>query len=483
MTNYSELAILGVLGLLLSSGAIYIVLRFSQKPNFAGRELEAHHTHQNPIPRLGGIGLAIAFTGGAGWFLACSETSGSQAPIKHLFIVAIAMFGLGLWDDLFSLGAKRKLLGQIFLASCAYFWGIEITTLSNPINHHTIELGFWAWPVTVFWLVATTNLINLIDGVDGLAGGICLMLMVLLVGVGGANGGVAWIAATMAGGLLGFLRFNFPPARIYLGDGGAYFMGFLTGALTIINAQKGTVFAALIAPLFVMALPILDTSLAILRRGLKGLPLFSPDRRHIHHRLLDAGISRRQLVLGAYVFTAFFLFLGFAVCWNEGSHLAILVGIGVVFILIAAGRLNFSREWFSVGSVVGNSLAMRSEVQYVLAQKRWLLLETARAPDLASLNADTAFIAEKIGYAAVRIRMPEGEKVWNFAPTDEHSWTFRQKLPSQPDCFIELTSAAKGAEISPAVSPFRDRNTFIVLSELLANGWIKAHNGWRVRHK
>ena len=205
MTNYSELAILGVLGLFLSSGAIYVVLRFSQKPNFAGRELEAHHTHQTPIPRLGGIGLAVAFTVGFVMFLTFGDANGKQDIIKHLFVVGLGMFGLGLWDDLFSLGAKRKLLGQISIASCAYFWGIEITTLSNPINHHSIELGFWAWPVTVFWLVATTNLINLIDGVDGLAGGICLMLMVLLVGVGGANGGVAWIAATMAGGLLGFV--------------------------------------------------------------------------------------------------------------------------------------------------------------------------------------------------------------------------------------------------------------------------------------
>jgi UDP-GlcNAc:undecaprenyl-phosphate GlcNAc-1-phosphate transferase len=125
-----------------------------------------------------------------------------------------------------------------------------------------------------------TNLINLIDGVDGLAGGICLMLMSLLVFMGGGAGPTSFIAAGMAGALLGFLRFNFPPARIYMGDGGAYFLGFLIGCISITSSQKGTIFAALSAPLFVLALPILDTLLAILRRGLRRRKLVRSDTKH-----------------------------------------------------------------------------------------------------------------------------------------------------------------------------------------------------------
>src|SRR5204862_6919984 len=148
-----------------------------------------------------------------------------------------------------------------------------------------------------------TNLISLVDGVDGLAGGICLMLMALLSYVGHVNGSFVLLTAGMAGALLGFLRFNFPPARIYMGDGGAYFLGFQIGVFSIASSQKGAIFGALAAPLFVLALPILDVALAILRRGFRGLPIFRPDRSHIHHRLIGMGLSRRKVVVSIYALT------------------------------------------------------------------------------------------------------------------------------------------------------------------------------------
>jgi UDP-GlcNAc:undecaprenyl-phosphate GlcNAc-1-phosphate transferase len=483
MTGFSQLALVGVLGLMLAAGSTWLVLRLFLTRKFSPRAPEAHHIHQVVIPRLGGIGLAVAFTAAAGLFLAGGGPENSRWEIKNLLATALAMFALGLWDDLRPLGARRKLAGQIIIASIAFFLGIGITKMTVPFSHDALDLGLWAWPVTVLWLVATTNLINLIDGVDGLAGGICLMLMILLVGVSGVAGGVAWIAAAMIGGLLGFLWFNFPPARIYLGDGGAYFMGFLIGGLTIISSQKGTILAALIAPLFVLALPILDTSVAILRRGLQGLPLFRPDRRHIHHRLLDSGISRRQLVLGAYIFTAFFLFLGFTVFWSEGEQMPILLGVGAFFILLAAGRLSFSREWFAVGHVLGNSLSMRAEIQYALAQKRWLILEGGRCSDLATLGEDTAFIARKIGFATVCIRLGDDEKNWRFTDApDENGWRFRQNLPGRADCHIELTAHAPGPGTTCTTNLIQNENTFRILAELLAGGWAKAVARWELRH-
>lgn len=144
----------------------------------------------------------------------------------------------GVVDQISALGAKRKLFGQLAIAFAAYWLGIEINRFQIPFTGHIVDLGLWSWPVTVFWLVALTNLINLIDGVDGLAGGICLMLMVLLVYVGGGNGDLSFIAAGMAGALAGFLWFNFPPARIYMGDSGAYFLGFLIGCKTIVGFKK-----------------------------------------------------------------------------------------------------------------------------------------------------------------------------------------------------------------------------------------------------
>ena len=484
MTVFSQLALLGLLGLMVASGSTLLVLRLFRTRKLGDRRPEAHHTHQAVIPRLGGIGLALAFAFAAGLFLAGGGPDSCRTETKNLLATALAMFVLGLWDDLRPIGARRKLVGQILIASIAFFLGISITKITVPFSHNVLDLGLWAWPMTVLWLVATTNLINLIDGVDGLAGGICLMLMILLVVVGGGSC-VAWIAAAMIGALLGFLWFNFPPARIYLGDGGAYFMGFLIGGLTIISSQKGTILAALIAPLFVLALPILDTTVAILRRGLQGLPLFRPDRRHIHHRLLSSGISRRRLVLGAYIFTAFFLFLGFAVFWSQGEQLAILLGFGALFILFAAGRLSFSREWFSVGHILGNSLGRRAEIQYALAQKRWLILEGSRCPDLASLGEDTAFVARKIGFATIRIRIGDDEKYWCFTETaaDENCWHFRQTLPGRADCHIELTASATKPGAAHAPNQIHDKNTFSILGELLAGGWAQAVAAWEIRRR
>src|ERR1035437_706114 len=183
-----------------------------------------------------------------------------------------------------------------------------------------------------------TKLINLIDGVDGLAGGICLLLMTLLAYVGYQGGTFALLASGMAGALLGFLAFNFPPARIYLGDGGAYFLGFQIGLFSILSSHKGTVFAALTAPLFVLALPILDTALAILRRGLRGLPIFRPDRQHIHHHLLGMGLSRRKVELYLYAVTLIFLAMGFAAFWSRGHLVPVLLGLATLILLVCAGR-------------------------------------------------------------------------------------------------------------------------------------------------
>src|ERR1017187_6695703 len=300
MATVENLLICALAGFAVSFGVIGFIIRAWRRRQPSPRSAELHHAHnpdQLPVPRFGGIALAVAFA-----VLICLPLNflfGFQTDSLRWVIasMALAMFGLGLWDDLRALGAKRKLAGQLVIASAAYFLGLGIHQFKIPLADRIIDLGFYAWPVTVFWLVAMTNLIKLIDGVDGLAGGIALMLMILLSAIGSGMEIVSLIAAGMAGALLAFLRFNFPPARIYLGDGGAYFLGFLIGGLTIYNSQKGTVVAALIAPLFVLALPILDTSLAILRRGMRGLPLFRPDRKHIHHRLLSLGYSRRTVVL------------------------------------------------------------------------------------------------------------------------------------------------------------------------------------------
>jgi len=474
-----SLAILGVLlGLAISHA---FVLLISQANGMGEAARDPHHTHKVPVPRLGGIALAGAMISVV---LVFTVFHGSQFLLdseRWLVIAAsLAMFGLGLWDDFFALGARRKLLGQVVIASAAWYCGIAISQFRIPLADHIIDLGLWSWPITVFWLVAMTNLINLIDGVDGLAGGICLMLMVLLLYVTNQTGSLPVIAAGMIGALVGFLRYNFPPARIYMGDGGAYFLGFLIGCITIATSQKGTILAGLVAPLFVLALPIIDTSLAILRRGLRGLPLFRPDRNHIHHRLLALGHSRRKVVLGIYGFTAFFLVLGFATYCLHGQFFALILGIGALTVIVLAGKFSFSREWFSVGRVLGNSMVSRADVQYGMCLTRWLALEGSRVQSVDDLAEDVVFIARKLGFSSLRLRLEDGEKAWQLNEVmPAHQDVLRHELPGHGNCVLELGYARPESSGVPlAAGHVISESTYSVLADLLAEGWARAVSDW-----
>ena len=490
--EWIELFIGGLVGLATSLSLIPIILQASRRYGLASQAREAHHTHQFPVPRLGGIALAGALVAVVLVF-SFLEPGFLQNRERWLVIPAsLAMFALGLWDDLSALGARRKLLGQILIASVTFFCGLGIAHFRIPFTEHILDLGWWAWPVTVLWLVAMTNLINLIDGVDGLAGGICLMLMILLVYVSQQTGFVPLITAGMAGALLGFLRFNFPPARIYLGDGGAYFLGFLIGCLTIVSSQKGTLFAALATPLFVLALPIIDTSLAILRRGMRGLPLFRPDRKHIHHRLLSLGYSRRKVVLGLYGFTAFFLVLGFFAFFSRAQFFPLFLGIGMLAIILTARRFSFSREWFSIGRVLGNSLESRADIQYAISLTCWLALEGTRAPTIEQLAGDVVFIARKLGFARVLIRLEDEEKTWQLNDRRNEQCqlrrqSFQHKLPGHNYCYLELCVTCPDPKQTPAPEVCNlseaTLNKFSILAELVAEGWGKAVDDWKKLHK
>lgn len=473
-------------GLATSYGLIVLILHWSRRSNFNGRAIELHHSHTIPVPRLGGIALAGAMVVVTLLFYCLSGTGFLQHNGRWALIPgSLAMFGLGLLDDLLGLGARRKLLGQIAIASAAFFCGISIAHFKIPLTDQIIDLGLWAWPVTVIWLVAMTNLINLIDGADGLAGGICFMLMILLIYVGLQGSSVPVIAAGMAGALLAFLRFNFPPARIYMGDGGAYFLGFFIGATTIVSSQKGTIVAALIAPLFVLALPILDTSVAILRRGLQGLPVFRPDRKHIHHRLLAAGHSQRKVVLGLYIFTAIFLLLGFSIFLLHAQYLPLLLGLGALTVFFTARQFNFSREWMMVGRVLGNSLEARQDIRYAISLSGWLALEGKRAISLAALAEDVVFVARKLGFDNVQIRLEDAEKGWRLTGANPQNCRhFRHAVSGHKHCFLELGVAPKPASRRPAIGVSINSTAISdILADLLAEAWGRALNDWRRLHR
>ncbi len=464
------------LGLAVTWPLVPIIIRRSQAAAVA-RGNSFHQTHTVPVPRFGGLALAIAF---ALVVLAAHlvlDIPGDRLNANlGLVLTALAMFALGFADDIRPLGARKKLLGQILIAIVAALWVSRIQVFMHPLTGQTLELGAWGLVITVFWLVAFTNLINLIDGIDGLAVGISLMLMALLAYVGSGLGPNLPVccAAGMVGALLALLRFNFPPAKIYLGDGGAYFLGFLIGILSMRQSQKGTVVAALVAPLFALALPILDVTLAILRRGFKGVPIFRADRKHLHHRLMDEGFSRRGTVLILYGFSVICLLMAFGVFWSKGRWVPIAFGFLCLLLLLAASRLNFARQWFAVWRVVGDSIEVRKEAQYALALGQWFELEAERSATAEALWLEYEFLVRKVGFAAVHLETDGWRQTWASGAAGPPPEVVKRRVALHHNTQQALEFAVDPARMSVRM--------FDQLTDLAAEAWMRGVNRWESVH-
>jgi UDP-GlcNAc:undecaprenyl-phosphate GlcNAc-1-phosphate transferase len=296
--------------------------------------------HSQPIPRLGGVAIVLAFFAPLTGLILLDTglTSGLMVEptrIVALFIGGLAIAALGLFDDLKGADARQKFAVQIAVALFMWVLGYRIEILSNPFGGQ-IELGWLSLPVTLFWFVGVMNAVNLIDGLDGLAGGIGLISVTTLLILALMDGNVlaALMCACLAGSLIGFLFFNFNPARIFMGDTGSLFLGFILAAFSISTSSKGSTVIALSVPLLVLALPLADTLLAIGRRVRARRPIFSADQEHIHHRLLRAGLTHRGAVLVLYAVAI--SFSGFAILTRVASKP--VAGL----ILLAAGILLFA---------------------------------------------------------------------------------------------------------------------------------------------
>ena len=340
---------------------------------------EGRKRQETPIPRIGGIPLMFSLVLGVMVILWLQPLRSFEwFPI---LLGSILMFGLGLWDDIQPLGAKKKLVGQIAIASLVTSLGLGIEKFSLP-SYGTIELGAWSAPLTILWLIAIPNIVNLIDGFDGLAGGLGLFMSLTLglVGYYSEHLGLAWFAFTLAGALMGFLIFNFPPARIYLGDGGAYLIGFTIAVLSLSSSHKGSVAAALLVTVVGLGLPILDTSFALARRALRGFPLFHADDEHVHHRLEKMGISKRRILFGLYGICVILSLIGLTIFWNKGGTLPIAIGLGVFFLMVLGVVRHFLRvrSWQDVHQQMKRVLSRRQAVQYTVLQAKLLVLEVER---------------------------------------------------------------------------------------------------------
>lgn len=310
----------------------------------------ARRVNKTPIPRMGGIAIfcaiILSFGLGAlgshllGWKL--FSTSAWDERLNYPLIIGSfsVIFATGLVDDKFSLSPPQKLLGQVIAAVLAVCGGLIIDEVIDPIHYARISLGWLAYPVTVVYLVAYTNIFNLIDGLDGLASGIAgiASLTMWVVSTLAGHMDAAAFAIILAGACLGFLRYNFNPASIFLGDSGSLLIGFVLGSISLLSVSRVAGLTAIIVPLVIAGIPIIDTFSAIVRRGRAHVSIGHADKGHIHHRLLSAGFNQRQTVLVMYAWTAI-------LCVSAVVMMQVAIGPRIlIFILLVVASFMFARH-------------------------------------------------------------------------------------------------------------------------------------------
>ncbi|MFS8892608.1 glycosyltransferase family 4 protein [Synechococcus sp. R55.2] len=346
--------------------------------------------HRQPMVRLGGVSIffgnlvALLLLWGAGAF------GGLRTELEYeiwgVTIGGVLFFLIGLADDLFHLSPFSRLLMQFGVAAAAWGVGVRIEFISLPGR------GIWPFPVwlslliTLFWLVGMANAINFMDGLDGLAAGVSgiAAVVMLIVTLLLDRPAAAMLAAALAGACLGFLRYNFNPAQIFMGDGGAYFLGFSLAGFGVIGVAKGVTTLAVALPFFILAVPILDMSTVILKRLARGKSPFHPDKGHLHHRLLKAGLSQRHSVLLIYAMTLWggSLALALAGLPAGGTYLggASLVLAGVAWGLGNGNELCPRRTGPNRNMLLRNAVATRNVKKIELG-----LFSIARLPRLEAL--------------------------------------------------------------------------------------------------
>ncbi|MFO8026113.1 MAG: MraY family glycosyltransferase [Opitutales bacterium] len=449
---------------------IYVSLRSGLGVSQGGH-IQHHHTHAGVVPRIGGLGIVVGFTATYLFCFFFLDKQDNRSLIHYsVFAGGVAAFLLGFIDDIKPLGAKVKLLAQIIIALFAHHAGLQIETIQVPFLELTVHLGLFGIFITIGWIVALMNLINLIDGLDGLAGGVGLMLMCLLAYLAFQGGTVfpLILSLGMCGAILGFLFHNFPPAKVYMGDSGAYLIGYVIAAISLLNSEKGTILAALIAPVLALALPICDVAFAIIRRGLKGLPLFRPDRGHIHHRLIASGLSRQHTVLVLYAVSLLALVAGLLAFTAQGRYLPVFLGFIFVGVLFLLRRQKMSTA--CVGRIVSESFEARQDTKNALHLRDWLALEAVRADTGEHLWSDYHFVLKKIGFCRAELRIGETQRSFYLPHSahDEPEYLWQETHPVSSG--VTLTLYAEKDNFS--------ERQFHLISDIACEAWSLAAAQW-----
>ena len=324
-----------------AAGLTPLVARLAVAWGWMDRPDGGRKLHRTPVPAVGGVAVFGAFVlAGASLQLAerrfITDLTAFRGMWAPLVLAALLVGAVGLLDDARGVRPLSKLVVQVAASSYLFLSGFQITGISNPFGG-AVDLGAFALPVTVLWLVGMSNALNLIDGLDGLAAGLALVSTMGLLAAAGVSG--RWetvlVAGALAGALLGFLPYNFSPARVFLGDCGALPVGFVLAAIAVKSSIKASAAIAVAVPLLALALPILDVGLAVVRRVVRRRPVFEGDRDHIHHRLVDLGLTPRRAVITLYGVAVLFTSLALAIAMGP-RHVAWAVA-AVALLLVWAG--------------------------------------------------------------------------------------------------------------------------------------------------
>ena len=337
----SQELILKIIGMILVTFISSVILiPFVKKVAFKINAIDipgGRHIHQKTTPKLGGLAIFFSFL--LGYMIFGTHSSTMNAVLIGSFIIIL----LGVFDDIVELGPLSQFIGQLIASSIIVFYGgLLIQELGIKAFHIYINFHWFSYPLTIFFILGCINCINLIDGLDGLSGGICSIyyLTIGIIAIIQNKTGLDFVLAfTMLGAVLGFLVYNFNPASIFAGDCGSNFMGFMVAVIALLGFKNVTM-TSFIIPLVILAIPILDTLFAIIRRFLKHQSLFKGDKYHIHHQLLNRNFSVKQTVFIIYIIDALFAFASILYILQDGLIVYIVYGVLLLLVLLIILKTN-----------------------------------------------------------------------------------------------------------------------------------------------
>jgi UDP-GlcNAc:undecaprenyl-phosphate GlcNAc-1-phosphate transferase len=363
--------------IILSAGLTWSIRGLALRRKWLRDSLPSRHIHTVSMPRFGGVAISAAVIGISAiamlslWYLGLAA-QGAIHQMAMVLAAAVITMAIGLVDDFIDVSAGNKILVEIIAGLLLWVSGIRILHFTSLFHNHQFGSAVSAL-LTICWVLLIANAFNLIDGLDGLAAGSALfsVMTVFAVSLSIHNYLQGVLAAILAGAILGFLRYNFNPATIYLGDCGSLFIGTLLAGLTLTGdtQQKSSTLVAVAIPIVAFGLPIVETSVSVIRRFLRGQPIFTADREHIHHKLLNLGWSQRQVVVCLYAISALFAVLSLALLAPGQAPLAIVLLVLAVGVVFGIQKLGY-HEFFEIGRVARRALEQRQVIVNNLAVRR-----------------------------------------------------------------------------------------------------------------